>query len=110
MSALSRAAVDNHKHAKIDAGDTVLLSSRIIPGNEKGIFTQFTQPASASERRFQTDYGHRTDQRPTATACRRARPSTWCDPSSSSRFTVTIVFCGNTRSSPWRPARWNMPS
>jgi ribonuclease J len=38
MSALSRAAVDNHKHARIDAGDTVLLSSRIIPGNEKAIF------------------------------------------------------------------------
>jgi ribonuclease J len=38
MSALSRAAVDNHKHAKIEKGDTVLLSSRIIPGNEKGIF------------------------------------------------------------------------
>jgi ribonuclease J len=38
MSALSRAAVDNHKHAKIDPGDTVLLSSKIIPGNEKGIF------------------------------------------------------------------------
>jgi ribonuclease J len=38
MSALSRAAVDNHKHAKIVAGDTVVLSSRIIPGNEKGIF------------------------------------------------------------------------
>ncbi len=38
MSALSRAAVDNHKHAKVDPGDTVVLSSRIIPGNEKGIF------------------------------------------------------------------------
>ncbi len=38
MSALSRAAVDNHKFAKIDAGDTVLLSSRVIPGNEKGIY------------------------------------------------------------------------
>jgi ribonuclease J len=38
MSALSRAAVDNHKHAKIQAGDTVVLSSRIIPGNEKAIY------------------------------------------------------------------------
>jgi ribonuclease J len=38
MSALSRAAVDNHKHAQIAAGDTVVLSSRIIPGNEKSIF------------------------------------------------------------------------
>ncbi|MGB9146475.1 MAG: ribonuclease J [Acidobacteriaceae bacterium] len=38
MSALSRAAVDNHKHARIAPGDTVILSSRIIPGNEKSIF------------------------------------------------------------------------
>ena len=38
MSALSRAAVDNHKHVKIGRGDTVVLSSRIIPGNEKTIF------------------------------------------------------------------------
>jgi ribonuclease J len=38
MSALSRAAVNNHKFAHIDAGDTVLLSSRVIPGNEKGIY------------------------------------------------------------------------
>jgi ribonuclease J len=38
MSALYRAAVDNHKHARIEAGDTVVLSSRIIPGNEKNIY------------------------------------------------------------------------
>lgn len=38
MSALSRAAVDNHKHARIASGDTVLLSSRVIPGNEKSIY------------------------------------------------------------------------
>src|SRR6202000_545411 len=38
MSALSRAAVDNHKHASIAPGDTLVLSSRVIPGNEKSIF------------------------------------------------------------------------
>jgi ribonuclease J len=38
MSALSRASVDNHKHISVKPGDTVVLSSRIIPGNEKTIF------------------------------------------------------------------------
>jgi ribonuclease J len=38
MSALSRVAVDNHKHVSVEPGDTVVLSSRIIPGNEKAIF------------------------------------------------------------------------
>ncbi|PSH04639.1 MAG: ribonuclease J [Acidobacteria bacterium] len=38
LSALSRAAVDNHRHAKIEPGDTVVLSSRVIPGNEKAIY------------------------------------------------------------------------
>src|ERR1700758_850602 len=38
MSALSRLAVDNHKHLSVTPGDMVVLSSRIIPGNEKTIF------------------------------------------------------------------------
>jgi ribonuclease J len=38
MSALSRVAVDNHKHISVSPGDMVVLSSRIIPGNEKAIF------------------------------------------------------------------------
>lgn len=38
MSALSRVAVDNHKHVSALPGDIVVLSSRIIPGNEKAIF------------------------------------------------------------------------
>ncbi len=38
MSALSRVAVDNHKHITVEKGDTVVMSSRIIPGNEKAIF------------------------------------------------------------------------
>lgn len=38
MSALSRMAVDNHKNVSVEKDDTVVLSSRIIPGNEKGIY------------------------------------------------------------------------
>jgi ribonuclease J len=38
MSAMSRVAVDNHKHLSIEAGDIVALSARIIPGNEKAIY------------------------------------------------------------------------
>ncbi len=37
MSALSRLALDDHKDLKIDAGDTVVLSARHIPGNERAI-------------------------------------------------------------------------
>jgi ribonuclease J len=37
MSALSRLALDSHKDFKIDEGDTVVLSSRHIPGNERAI-------------------------------------------------------------------------
>jgi ribonuclease J len=38
MSALSRVAVDNHRTLTVEEQDTVILSSRIIPGNEKQIF------------------------------------------------------------------------
>src|SRR6476646_1572382 len=38
MSALARVAVDNHKNLSLDPGDTVVLSARIIPGNEKAIY------------------------------------------------------------------------
>jgi ribonuclease J len=38
MSSLSRIAVDNHRLISVDERDTVILSARIIPGNEKSIF------------------------------------------------------------------------
>ncbi len=38
MSSLSRIAVDNHRFVTVDENDTVILSARIIPGNEKAIF------------------------------------------------------------------------
>ena len=37
MSALPRMAVDQHKDASIIAGDTVVISARQIPGNERSI-------------------------------------------------------------------------
>jgi len=38
LSALSRIAVDNHRLISIGENDTVILSARLIPGNEKAIF------------------------------------------------------------------------
>lgn len=37
MSGLFRMAVNDHKYVSIGTGDTVLLSSRVIPGNERAI-------------------------------------------------------------------------
>jgi ribonuclease J len=45
MSALSRVAVDNHKSLSIERGDTVVLSARIIPGNEKAIYRMINHVA-----------------------------------------------------------------
>jgi ribonuclease J len=36
-SALSRIAIDDHRHVKLASDDTVVLSARSIPGNEKAI-------------------------------------------------------------------------
>jgi ribonuclease J len=54
MSALSRVAVDNHKSFSIEPGDTVVLSSRIIPGNEKAIYRMINHLA---RRRAEVIYG-----------------------------------------------------
>jgi ribonuclease J len=37
MSALSRIAIDDHRHVKLGPKDTVVFSARAIPGNEKAI-------------------------------------------------------------------------
>ena len=37
LSALSRVALDEHKDLKIEPGDTVILSARMIPGNERAV-------------------------------------------------------------------------
>ncbi|HVC20865.1 MAG TPA: ribonuclease J [Vicinamibacterales bacterium] len=37
LAALSRIAIDDHRHVHLGPGDTVVLSARAIPGNEKAI-------------------------------------------------------------------------
>ncbi len=37
MSALTRMAANEHKHFRIKPGDTVVLSSKMIPGNERAV-------------------------------------------------------------------------
>ena len=37
LSALSRMAIDDHRHVRIEPQDTVVFSARAIPGNEKAI-------------------------------------------------------------------------
>ena len=37
MAALARIAVDENKHFKIERDDTVIISARMIPGNEKSV-------------------------------------------------------------------------
>ena len=38
MAALPRIAVDRHRWASLEPGDEVVISARVIPGNEKSIF------------------------------------------------------------------------
>jgi len=50
MSSLSRIAVDTHRLLTLDERDTVILSARIIPGNEKAIFGCWTTCSAARAR------------------------------------------------------------
>lgn len=54
MSALARVAVDSHRHLKISPGDTVVMSARMIPGNEKSIYRMINH---VSRRGATTIYG-----------------------------------------------------
>ena len=57
MSALARVALDTHRHLSVGKGDTVVLSARIIPGNEKPIFRMLNHFA---RRGAETIYGATT--------------------------------------------------
>lgn len=45
MAALTKIAGGDHPHIRLEEGDTVLFSSKIIPGNEKSIFATFNHLA-----------------------------------------------------------------
>jgi ribonuclease J len=43
MAAVNRMANHNHPHIKISKGDTIIFASKIIPGNEKRIYSLFNK-------------------------------------------------------------------
>jgi ribonuclease J len=47
LAAMSKMINNNHAHIKIGTGDTVIFSSKIIPGNEKKIFRLFNSLVKA---------------------------------------------------------------
>ncbi len=55
MSALSQVSVGKHRHITAEPGDTVVLSSRLIPGNEKAIFRMIDH---LCRRRTEVIYGN----------------------------------------------------
>jgi ribonuclease J len=44
-AALTRIAMGDHRHVRLGEGDTVIFSSRVIPGNEVGIFALYNELA-----------------------------------------------------------------
>ena len=58
VSALVRIAMDEHKQVALTPGDAVVLSSRIIPGNERADLEHREPPVSA--RRARVHYGRST--------------------------------------------------
>lgn len=49
-AALSRIAKGEHRNVSLSEGDTVIFSSRVIPGNEKGIYALMNQLADSGVR------------------------------------------------------------
>jgi ribonuclease J len=47
MSALGRMAVGDHRHVTVDAGDTVVLASSLVPGNETAVYRVINQLSRA---------------------------------------------------------------
>ncbi|HEY8473389.1 MAG TPA: ribonuclease J [Natronosporangium sp.] len=47
MSALGRMATGDHRHITVEAGDTVVLASSLVPGNETAVYRVINQLARA---------------------------------------------------------------
>ncbi len=55
LAALARAAVNHHKWVTVEPGDDVVLSARIIPGNEKSIYRMVDHLCRRGARVHQSD-------------------------------------------------------
>lgn len=58
LSALTRISMGDHAHVRMEAGDSVVLSSRIIPGNERTIGNMINHMVRRGARVFHTRNAH----------------------------------------------------
>ena len=99
MSALSRIAARNHDRIAIEPGDTVVLASSLIPGNENSVFrvmNGLTRLGATVVHRGQRDWSTSPGTRARA-SCSTA--TTWCVRATCCRSTAR---CGTW----WRTPTW----
>ena len=105
MSALSRVAVDNHKNLSVKPGDTVVLSSRIIPGNEKADLPDDQSHVAARRR---DDLRHDESAGARLRARQRRRAETGAEPGAAALFRAhprRVPAAGQARRAGLAPAQ-----
>src|SRR5690606_38601927 len=55
MSALGRMAIGDHRHITVEPGDTVVLASSLVPGNETSVYRVINQLSRAGAFVFHKD-------------------------------------------------------
>ena len=103
MSALGRMALGDHRHVTIAAGDTVVLASSLVPGNETAVYRVINQLSRAGARGGAQGRGQGARLRATRRPASCCTCSTWSSRATSCRYTGSGGTCARTPG--WRGRR-----